>query len=183
MKRTRPALLRGASEPVWIRTATERDLERLAAYFEGLSRSARYNRFMGAASNFARIARDCLMPTRKADCFTLFVETRESCGDAVIGEACYGFDRASGTGEFAMSVADRFRRKGLGSALLCALQSRAISLGYLDLFGETLKGNDEMKSLVRKAGFKFTRSHDWRAVRFDKRLEGQSMIRKSLPRP
>jgi GNAT superfamily N-acetyltransferase len=67
-------------------------------------------------------------------------------------------------------VADRFRRRGLGSALLCALQSRAISLGCLDLFGETLKGNDEMRTLARKAGFKFTRSPDWRAVRFDKRL-------------
>ncbi len=173
-------LLPGASEPVWIRTATEHDLERLAEYFEGLSRSARYNRFMGAASNLARIARDCLRPTRKADCFTLFVESREPHGDVIIGEACYGFDRASGTGEFAMSVADRFRRRGLGSALLCALQSRAISLGYLDLFGETLKGNEEMKNLARKAGFEFTRSLDWRAVRFDKRLAGQSMIRKSV---
>jgi hypothetical protein len=27
-----------------------------------------------------------------------------------------------------------------------------------------------MKGLARKAGFKFTRSPDWRAVRFDKRL-------------
>ncbi|HWZ39553.1 MAG TPA: GNAT family N-acetyltransferase [Bradyrhizobium sp.] len=163
-------LLPGASQPVWIRTASEGDLGSLAQYFEGLSRSARYNRFMGAASNFATIARGCLVPTRKADWFTLFVETREPHGDAIIGEACYGFDRTHGTGEFAMSVADRFRRRGLGSALLCALQSRAISLGCLDLFGETLKGNDEMRSLARKAGFKFTRSPDWRAVRFDKRL-------------
>ena len=74
-----------------------------------------------------------------------------------------------------MSVADRFRRRGLGSALLSALQSRAITRGHLDPFGETLKGetlkgNDEMKGLARKAGFEFTRSPDWRAVRFDKRL-------------
>ena len=69
-----------------------------------------------------------------------------------------------------MSVADRFRRRGLGSALLSALQSRAITRGHLDLFGETLKGNNEMKGLARKADFEFTRSPDWRAVRFDKRL-------------
>jgi GNAT superfamily N-acetyltransferase len=78
----------------------------------------------------------------------------------------------SGSGEFAISVADRFRRHGLGLALLCALQFRAISLGYLDLFGETLRTNHEMKSLARKAGFEMTRSLDWRAVRFDKRLPG-----------
>ncbi len=173
MKRLWPRpLLPCASQPVWIRTAGERDLERLEQYFEGLSRSARYNRFMGTASNFAAIARGCLMPTRKADYFTLVVESRGPVADVFIGEACYGFDRASGSGEFAISVADRFQRRGLGSALLCAVQSRAISLGYLDLFGETLKGNDEMKSLARKAGFEFTRSLDWRAVRFDKRLAG-----------
>ena len=34
-------LLPGASQPVWIRTASEGDLGSLAQYFEGLSRSAR----------------------------------------------------------------------------------------------------------------------------------------------
>jgi L-amino acid N-acyltransferase YncA len=163
-------LLPGLSQPVWIRTATERDLEGLAEYFEGMSCPARHNRFMGAAGNFARIARDCLMPARKADHFTLLAESRGPIADMIIGEACYGFDRASGSGEFAISVTDRFQRRGLGSALLCAVQSRAVSLGCLELFGDTLKGNDEMKSLARKAGFGFTRSPDWRAVRFDKKL-------------
>jgi len=161
-----------ASNPIWIRTAAERDVARLADYFAGLSHSARHNRFMGAVGNLTRIARDCLVPARKADCFTLVAEWREQGREAVIGEASYGFDRLSGSGEFAISVADRFQRRGLGSALLCALQSRAVSLGCLDLFGETLKTNDEMKSLARKAGFEMTRSLDWRAVRFDKRLPG-----------
>jgi GNAT superfamily N-acetyltransferase len=162
----------GAPNPIWIRTAAERDVGRLADYFGRLSHPARYNRFMGAVDDLTRIARDCLLPARKADAFTLVAEWREQGREAVIGEASYGFDRMSGSGEFAISVADRLRRHGLGSALLCALQSRAISLGYLDLFGETLKTNDEMKSLARKAGFEMTRSLDWRAVRFDKRLPG-----------
>jgi hypothetical protein len=54
--------------------------------------------------------------------------------------------------------------------LLSAVQLRAVSLGYLDLFGETLKTNEQMQSLARKAGFAFARATDWRAVRFDKRL-------------
>ena len=67
---------------------------------------------------------------------------------------------------------DDVRRHGLGSALLAALHSRAISLGRLELFGETLKHNEEMKSLARKAGFEFGRASDWRSVRFDKHLAG-----------
>jgi RimJ/RimL family protein N-acetyltransferase len=166
------AILPGTSNPVCIRTAVESDIDKLTAHFERLSQSARYNRFMGAVGNFSRIARDCVMPKRKADFFTLVVEWREAGFDAIIGEACYGFDRASGSGEFAISVGDRFQRHGLGSSLICALQSRAISLGYLDLFGETLKNNDEMKRLAQRAGFAFSRSSDWRAVRFAKRLAG-----------
>jgi RimJ/RimL family protein N-acetyltransferase len=165
-------LLPDDSQQVWIRSATERDVERLAEYFGRLSRSARHNRFMGTIANFARVARDCLVPSCKTDGFALIVEAREADGDVIIGEACYGFDRASGEGEFAISVADSFRHQGLGSALLCALQSRAVSLGNPILFGETLKTNEEMKCLARKAGFEFTRSADWRAVRFDKRLAG-----------
>jgi hypothetical protein len=64
------------------------------------------------------------------------------------------------------------QHRGLGSALLGALQSRAISLGHFELFGETLKTNQNMKNLAGKAGFAFAISPDWRAVRFDKRLPG-----------
>ena len=164
------ALVRGVSQQVWIRTASDRDVERLADYFGTLSCAARYNRFMGAASSFTRIARECLMPARPSDGFALIAESREAGGDAVIGEASYGFDRRIGSGEFAISAADRFRRKRLGFALLSALQCCAISRGHLDLYGETLKSNDEMQSLARKAGFEASRAMDWRAVRFDKRL-------------
>jgi RimJ/RimL family protein N-acetyltransferase len=166
------AILPGVGNPVCIRTAAESDLDRLCDYFEKLSCSSRYNRFMGGVSNFSRIARDCLMPARRAEFFTLVAEWREDGSDAIIGEASYGFDRETGCGEFAISVGDRFRRHGLGSSLLGALQSRAISLGHLVLFGETLRTNDEMKRLALKSGFAFTRSPDWRAVRFDKRLAG-----------
>jgi GNAT superfamily N-acetyltransferase len=166
------AILPGTRNPVCIRTAAENDLDTLCFYFENLSQPARYNRFMGAVSNFAPIVRDCLMPARTADYFTLVAEWREGEAEIIIGEASYGFDRGSGTGEFAISVGDRFQRHGLGSSLLCALQSRAVSLGHLDLFGETLKTNGEMKRLAQRAGFAFSHSLDWRAVRFDKRLAG-----------
>jgi GNAT superfamily N-acetyltransferase len=117
-------LVRGVSHQVSIRTASRSDLERLADYFGALSGAARYNRFTGAAANFTRMARECLMPARPADGFVLIAEKREADGDVVIGEASYGLDCASGSGEFAVSVADQFRRKGLGFALLSALQCR-----------------------------------------------------------
>jgi GNAT superfamily N-acetyltransferase len=166
------AILPGISNPVCIRTVVESDIDKLTTHFERLSQPSRYNRFMGAVGNCSRIARDIVMPKHKGDFFTLVVEWREAGLDAIIGEASYGFDRESGCGEFAISVSDRFQRNGLGSSLMCALQSRAVSLGHLDLFGETLKTNDEMKRLAQRDGFAFSRSPDWRAVRFAKRLAG-----------
>ncbi len=166
------AILPCASNPIWIRTAGEGDVDALAVYFGRLSCAARYNRFMGAVGDLSRRARDCLMQARKSDFFTLVAEWREQGCNAVIGEVSYGYDRIEGRGEFAISVCDRLRRHGLGSILLGALQSRALSLGCSALFGETLKDNEEMKNLARKAGFAFTRSSDWRAVRFDKTLKG-----------
>jgi acetyltransferase len=155
-----------------IRTAAARDVENLSEYFRTLSHPSRYNRFMGAAGNFSKIALDCLVHRRKADRFTLVAELREQAQEAIIGEASYAFDRDERCGEFAISVSDPWQRQGLGSALLCAVQFRAVSLGHFELFGETLKSNDQMKNLAHKAGFEVTRSLDWRAVRFDKKLSG-----------
>lgn len=153
-----------------IRTAAERDVDRLAEYFAALSFSSRHNRFMGTVSDFSRIAFDCLVRNRKPDRFTLIAEMQHDAREAVIGEACYAVDNNTGLGEFAISVCDGWQNRGLGSALLSALQSRAVSLGYFGLFGETFKTNDQMKSLARKAGFAVARSDDWRVIRFDKRL-------------
>lgn len=165
-------IVSGGSRPVWIRSAGIGDVELLRDYFVALSPSSRHNRFMAEAGNLARIATDCLSPSGNANRFTLVAERRGRGQDVIIGEGSYAFDRER-CGEFAISVADRWQRQGLGSALLCALQFRAISLGHLDLFGEALKTNGQMKSLARKAGFEFSRSPDWRAVRFDKTLVGR----------
>ena len=155
---------------VWIRTATVHDVDGLTDHFGALSQGARGNRFMGAVGNVARIAQECLARNRSGDRFTLVAELRESAGHSIVGEASYAFDREAGWGEFAISVADRWQGQGLGAALLAALQARAVSLGYFDLFGETLKTNEEMHRLARRAGFAAARAADWRVVRFDKRL-------------
>jgi GNAT superfamily N-acetyltransferase len=162
-----------APNRIWIRTATAWDVESLGEHFRTLSHSSRYNRFMGAVSNLSKIAFDCLVEGREADRFALVVELREGARESIIGEACCAFDSEAKCGEFAISVADRWQSQGLGSALLCAVQSRAISLGHFKLFGESLKSNDQMKGLARKTGFAFSRALDWRAVRFDKRLPGR----------
>jgi RimJ/RimL family protein N-acetyltransferase len=159
----------GEISRLYIRTADERDIARLTEHFAALSYPSRYNRFMGTVSNLSKIAFDCLV-NRKPDRFTLIAEVRHEAQEAVIGEASYAVESRTGLGEFAISICDAWQNRGLGSALLSALQSRAVSLGYFGLYGETFKTNDQMKALARKAGFAVAPSDDWRAIRFDKRL-------------
>jgi RimJ/RimL family protein N-acetyltransferase len=170
MFRTKAPAASGQAGGIVIRIADAGDVDRLSEHFARLSQSSRYNRFLGAVSGFSQIAMDILGHDRKAERFTLIVECREDGRDAIVGEASYGFDRAAVAGEFAISVGDGWQRRGMGTALLCALQWRAVSLGYRRLFGDTLRNNAAMRGLARKAGFESTRSPDWRLVRFDKEL-------------
>ena len=80
-----------------IRTATERDVDRLAEYFGALSYPSRHNRFMGAVSNFSMIAFDCLVHNRKPDRFTLIAEMQHDAREAVIGEASYAVESTPGS--------------------------------------------------------------------------------------
>jgi L-amino acid N-acyltransferase YncA len=159
-----------------IRTAGERDLSKLIEYFGTLSRSSRYNRFMEPVSNVSKLAFEYLVLNRRPDRFTLIAELQQHGRDAVIGEATYAVESETGLGQFAVSVSHAWHGRGLGSALLSALQSRAISLENYGLFGEILKTNEPMKALAQKAGFAFARSQDWRAIRVEKQLLEQQCV-------
>ena len=56
-------------------------------------------------------------------------------------------------GEFALSIADDWHGKGLGSLLVADIECRARSLGARHLVGDVLRSNASMKALARKMGF------------------------------
>jgi GNAT superfamily N-acetyltransferase len=171
------AMAANATSRPQIRTATERDLDRLVEYFRTLSRSSRYNRFMEPDCNFANFAFQRVVQSRGADSFILIAEMQQQGRGAIIGEASYMVGSETGRGEFALSVGHAWHGRGVGSALLSALEARAISLGDCGLFGETFNTNEPMKALAQKAGFAFARSDDWRAIRFEKQLLRQPCAR------
>jgi len=52
------------------------------------------------------------------------------------------------------------------------LECRAASFGADRLFGDTLRSNEAMIALARKAGYDFMPSPgDWKLVRFEKRID------------
>jgi GNAT superfamily N-acetyltransferase len=164
------AMVADDTSPIHIRVAGERDVDLLVEYFRNLSRCSRYNRFMEQADNFPRVVFQLLAPKPAADRFALIAELQQAAGNLLIGEASFTAEPGAGDGRFAISVSHDWHGRGVGSALLSHLQSRAIGLGHYALFGETLKTNEPMKALAQKAGFAVVASPDWRAIRFEKQL-------------
>src|SRR6266568_1286963 len=110
----------------------------------------------------------------------LLAQTRIDGGWSPIGEARYALAPDRLDCEFALSVADDFRGKGLGTLLLADLERRARSLGARYLVGDVLRSNEAMQALARKAGFAMAGvPRDAKLVRIVKDL---ALSRTALPR-
>jgi len=74
----------------------------------------------------------------------------------------------AGVGEVSVYVAERARGRGLGRALLDALQQRAKELGYWKLVGKLFTANAASAAMVRRCGWREVGMHHRHS-----RLEGE----------
>lgn len=155
---------------VCIRAASASDVESLAIYFTGLSTTSRNKRFMGARADCAMVAAECVAKVGHPDHFTLLAELRQEGRSTIIGETLYAYDAARRHGDFAISVADVFQRKGVGLKMMNAMEQHASHLGHEVIAAETARVNAEMRGLAKKAGFEDTGLGDWQWVHLAKRL-------------
>lgn len=146
------------------------DVESLSIYFTGLSTTTRNKRFMGARADLAVVAAECVAQAGHPDHFTLLAELRQEGQSTIIGETLYAYDAASRHGDFAISVADVFQRKGVGLKMMSAMERHASDLGHEMIAAETARANAEMRGLAKKAGFEDTGLGDWQSVHLAKRL-------------
>jgi len=70
-----------------------------------------------------------------------------------------------------MSIADSWRRSGVGSALLEEIERKAAADGIEWLFGDTLRTNEGMIALARGRGFRLGPGLEPRLARIQKRLD------------
>lgn len=163
------ALLSLDGEVITLRFAEIADADALQSYFRGLSAQSRYNRLMGAASELPAGQLDRFIHVGEDDGFSLVATTKRDGVDVIIGEARYAIDDTTDSLEIGLSVADTMQGQGIGVALLDNLACRAAALGAGRLFGDTLRSNDAMLALARKAGFALAPTPgDWKQIRFEK---------------
>jgi L-amino acid N-acyltransferase YncA len=85
----------------------------------------------------------------------------------------------AGVGEVSVYVAERARGRGLGTALLEALQSKATQLGYWKLLGKLFPGNAASEAMVRRCGWRDVGVHE-RHSRLDGEWRDVLLVERTL---
>lgn len=166
-----PALYLPAGEFLALRAVTADDAEALQAYVRALSPEARYNRFFGALQELPPAELERVTHLDRRHDLALLAEIGAGAASIVIGEARHAFVPERCECEFALSVADAWRGRGIGTLLIAEMERRARRLGARRLIAETLRDNEPMKALALKAGFSMTdMPSDARLVRIVKDL-------------
>jgi acetyltransferase len=147
---------------VVIRPLRAHDAAAFRAFVEGLSPASRYERFQYVVKE---VSPSLLRLLVEGDPRT-HVALAAFQGGKVVGEA--RFVREGEGAEFAIAVADAWRRRGVGRRLFDALLARARAEGLKRLDGEVLAWNQAMLGFVEQQGFR-VRFHpeDERLVRIE----------------
>jgi GNAT superfamily N-acetyltransferase len=152
----------------------------LQAYVRALSPEARYDRFLGALSELSPAELDRVIHLDQKHDLAQLAETWVDGAPTVIGEMRLALATNRLEGEFALSIADQWRGKGLGRLLIADIERWAESLGVRYLVGDVLRSNRAMKALARKMGFLLGEvPHDPRLVRVVKEVTFSQAV---LPR-
>jgi len=172
------ALRTANGECVMLRSIGPADANVLQAYVRGLSPQSRHNRFFGALHELPPTELDRVIHFDRKCELALLAEIHVNGKPTVVAEARYVFLPDRLEGEFAFSVADDWRGRGLGSLLIADLECRARSDGAHRLCGDVLHSNEPMKALVRKTGFLMVDvPHDATLVRITKDLVHSPALR------
>jgi len=162
----------GDGRTLTVRLVAPDDGEALQRYFRKLSMVSRHNRFLGAMSELPARELDRFVHAGENDRFSVIAVMMIEGHEIIVGEARYGFEAASASFEFGISIDDRWQGQGIGAALLRNLECRAAALGATTIFGDTLRSNTAMIALARRLGFTFGRHpDDWKLVRFEKPID------------
>ncbi len=142
--------------PYTIRPIQAEDGERLQRFTRGLSEQSRYFRFISALNEltprmlvrYTQIDYD-----RELALVAVPDETQGADDEEIIGVVRYLLNPDRRSCEFAIAIADRVQRQGLGTTLMTAIVEQARKQGLLRIEGFVLAVNAPMMRLMQSLGF------------------------------
>ena len=145
---------------VSIRPILPSDLEPLRTFFAALSRETRRLRFHSAIGELPEhVLREFTMVNHAHVAFV--AEIHNGVVDpptTLVAEARYIRSADSESAEFALVVADNWRRIGLGTTLTRIMAQRARFTGVRRLCGDILEDNKAMRGFAHSLGATFSRA-------------------------
>jgi acetyltransferase len=145
--------------PVSIRPIRPEDEPLMVAFHQTLSDRTVYHRFLGARSleertEHGRLARLCFIDYDREIALVAVREDPELHRPEIIGVARLCRVHGKNEAEFAVVVSDRWQRRRLGTQLLKQLIEIGRAEGIQRIFGVILAGNQEMRRVCERVGFK-----------------------------
>jgi acetyltransferase len=138
-----------------VRPTLPQDRELQKQYFRSLSAESRHSRFMTWLKELPDALAEQFASIDYRSHLALLAEVFDGGCETMIGEARYVVDAHDRElCEFAISVADGWRRCGLGRALLSRLQHEAAASGIRSMSAQTLVSNRPMLGLAVRAGYR-----------------------------
>jgi acetyltransferase len=140
--------------PVTIRPIRPEDAELEQEFVRALSDESRYFRFMDSVrelsprmlTHFVNVDYDLHM--------ALIAVHDQQSREIEIGVARYVAEESRLRCEFAIAIADTWRRKGVGALLMRDLMAVARAAGVRVMYGDVLTGNQRMLQFSAKLGFR-----------------------------
>ncbi len=138
---------------ITIRPVLPQDDAVTKAFFRSLSARSRHNRFMRAFQDLPEALLTQFTHVDYNAHLALIAEVFIDGREIAVGEARYVVSADGKNAEFAVSIADDWQGRGLGTLLLSRLIQTARKAGVGKITAETLASNTTMLSLAHKAGF------------------------------
>lgn len=152
------------SRYVTIRPVVPSDLDALRTFFTALSRATLRLRFLCPINELSEhLLKELTAVNQRAH--VAFVAELHGAASQIVAEARFVRGADSQSAEFALVVADDWRRIGLGTMLTRVLAQRARFAGLRRLCGDVLEDNTAMKGFARSLGARLSQVMRYGLVR------------------
>lgn len=162
-----PASVRKQTPALWMRPVRPDDATLLDRFFQDLSPQSRLRRFHVPMRGLSPDLLERFTHPDPEQELALLAFVCEGGRQVCAGEARYALsDEVVGEREFALTVADRWQRAGVGRGLLARLTAEARRRGVTRRYGDVLRDNRAMIALASSLGYAVLRHPgDWRLLR------------------
>jgi acetyltransferase len=145
--------LEQAGKILWIRPIRTEDLQLELDFVHDLSPDTAYLRFFSPMHELTPQMAERFTHVDYQRSMAFIALEEPDAPAAMVGVARYMAPLQSKSCEFAVTIADRWQHRGLGSVLMKRLIAYARQQGFETMEGSVLQSNPAMRSLASKLGF------------------------------